>query len=277
MEKFNSNEKIKELRAKIKNITLDEMKKFSESWKTGYIAGLHKYSFFNYCIASFQLKADVTALAPFKKWAEKGFNVKKGQKAVQIFAPLIKEVEVELADGSTKKESQILGYRLVPVFDLSQTDGDISKLDVFSGGLVGNYVKGVSCISLEKIISLFNVPVEFFPVSSTGGNGWTDGKKIAILDRPDENDKIATYIHELAHYNLHFSKEENRLLDTATKEVEAETVSYLVSNAIGLENEKSAMYIKNWSDFSDKVRINKIMSVTEKILSKIFDSEIKPA
>lgn len=274
---FDGDAKIKELKEKIKNVSLAEMKVFCDSWKVGYFIGLHKYSFFNYSMANMQLNElgkNMTVIAPFKTWSDKGFHVNKGEKAVHVFAPIIKteksEVKNENGENETKENKKIKGFRLVPVFDIGQTDGDINKLEMDKGGLVGSWIIGNSKIDFNSLKNLFNIPVKMYPISNNTENGYTDGTTISLLEKP-ENELIATYIHELAHFNLHFSKlEDYERISKEAREVEAESVSYLVCSAIGLENTKAPLYIKGWGDFKDEVRIKKIMNVTEKILTAIF-------
>jgi len=259
---FNGDEKIKELKEKIKNVSLEEMKHFCDSWKVGYFVGLHKYSFFNYCMANMQLVEQgkpMSVIAPFKVWSDKGFHVKKGEKAVHVFAPIIKteksEVKTETGETETKENKKIKGFRLVPVFDIGQTDGDISKLEMNKGGLIGDWVLGNSKIDFNSLKNLFDIPVKIYPISNNTENGYTDGVTISLLEKSD-NEMIATYIHELAHFNLHFSKNDDyEKLSRDAKEVEAESVSFLVCSAIGLENTKAPLYIKGWGDFKDDIRI----------------------
>jgi hypothetical protein len=82
-----------------------------------------------------------------------------------------------------KEKKMLKGYRLVPVFDISQTDGDISKLTVETGGLTGKWTDGQSIINFEQLVEKFKIPVRIYPVSKNGENGSTDGKSISILKK----------------------------------------------------------------------------------------------
>ncbi len=277
MEKTTMNEKIKELQERVKSISFEELTEFSKSWKQGYFAGLHKYSFFNFCIANFQLKKQgkyASALASFKTWSDKGFRVKAGEKAVSVFAPILQKIEVKKIENGKeiKEDKKILkGYRLVPVFDISQTDGDISKLTVETGGLTGKWTDGKSIINFDNLVEKFKIPVEIYLVSKNGENGSTDGKTISILKKENE-EMITTLLHEIAHFNLHFGSNRKELTPEA-KECEAETVSYLVSIALGIDNKKSALYIKGWNENFENVSVKKIMNCTEKMLKTIFSTD----
>jgi len=271
--KANAKAKIADLKEKIKNTTPEEMALFAKSWVSGYINGLHRYSFYNYMIASFQLARQgkvITAIAPFKKWSEKERKVNKGEKALSVFAPIIVDEKDE--NGDKTGDRKLVGYRLVPVFDMSQTSGDLSKLDIKKGGLVGDWTAGKSNINFETLVKTFNIPTVVDVISNDGSNGWTDGKQIHVMDNNKDEQKIATYIHELAHFMLHFN-EDRKDFTTAVKEVEAETVSYIVCDALGFENKTSALYIKNHNkDIPEDFRTTKIISTCEKIMSQIIDN-----
>src|SRR5574343_2064272 len=120
-----------------------------------------------------------------------------------------------------KMEKKMLkGYRLVPVFDISQTDGDISKLTVETGGgLTGKWTDGQSIINFEQLVEKFKITVRIYPVSKNGENGSTDGKSISILKKENE-EMITTLLHEIAHFNLHFGIDRKNLTPEA-KECEA--------------------------------------------------------
>ena len=51
----------------------------------------------------------------YKAWKAEGRQVQKGQKSIRIFAPLTKKNE-------KTNDDEVFGFRLVPVFDISQTE-----------------------------------------------------------------------------------------------------------------------------------------------------------
>ena len=61
-------------------------------------------------------RPDATQVAGYKKWPELNRHVKKGETALRIFAPLVYKNEED--------EPEVRGFRLVSVFDVSQTDGE---------------------------------------------------------------------------------------------------------------------------------------------------------
>lgn len=60
-------------------------------------------------------RQDATVVGGFKQWQQAGRQVRQGQKALWIFAPSVKKAE-------TAGEADSVYFRLVPVFDVTQTE-----------------------------------------------------------------------------------------------------------------------------------------------------------
>ncbi len=190
----------------------------------------------------------------YKAW-KKDYNrtVKKGEKAMYILAPQKRIIEkyIDEETGEEVKKYQHY-YKSVPVFELSQTEGDPVPRNCNKNHLY----KIAAEYNVEDFISKVNVPVEFEELLEA--NGYTDGKRIAIGKHNNDLAAICTLFHELAHLHLHYdrgeelevySKSERRNL----KELEAETVSFMVSAALGIENNYSKEYIANWNDDEEDI------------------------
>ena len=74
----------------------------------------------------------------------------------------------------------------------------------------------------------------------------------------------------MAHYYLHFDKDRNELT-SATKELEAEAISYMVSSMIGIQNDESAAYIRNWAGNNSHELIKNKGSKLIRTAQKIID------
>jgi antirestriction protein ArdC len=72
----------------------------------------------------FLQRPDATVVAGFNKWKSLGRFVKKGEKAIAIFAPCKYKTKVEDEKGDEQVIHSIRGFRVVHVFDISQTEGD---------------------------------------------------------------------------------------------------------------------------------------------------------
>lgn len=87
----------------------------------------------------------------------------------------------------------------------------------------------------------------------------SDINKIAISNKLDNINRCATGIHEMAHADLHAkSSDKTRNM----KEVEAEAVSYIVSQHFGINTDvKSFNYLASWSTGRDLKELESSMSV----------------
>jgi hypothetical protein len=282
-------ERINDLKKKIAEVTPEQLAEFSRCWVIGRINGVRNYSLLNYAIASFQLKIRgiaPTIFAPFKFWKEHERWVREGEKAVYIFAPYLKKEKVSddesrsiLFSGDCKetgeKESDekiLKGWLTVPVFDYNQTEGkDLEADEYISGGLMGDYMSGEAVVMFNDIVPSVPFEVETYKFSNSGENGWTDGRKLYVLEKEDDREMVSTLVHEWAHSILHFDSDRKNLT-SSTKELEAETVAYVVCDCIGINSYKAPLYLKGWDQSLsgyENVRIEKVVSAIEKILGTI--------
>jgi len=168
-------------------------------------------------------------VAGFKKWQSKGRFVRKGEHGIPILAPIFTTVINK--DG--EEEQKLTGFKIVFVFDVSQTDGDPLP-------------DPPNWKSPEKNAELMNKLTKFaqdkgiqIQMKHIGHDiqGVSLGGKI-ILD-PEAGTK--TLIHEIAHELLHHK--ENVLSGCTHRELEAESVAYVVAKHFGLNELSSPNYV----------------------------------
>jgi hypothetical protein len=167
-------------------------------------------------------------VAGFKKWQSMGRFVRKGEYGIPILAPIISIVTNNLGE----EEQRLVGFKVVYVFDVSQTDGE-------SLPEPPNWKSPEKNAELQERLILFakskGIQVQ---IKSIGRDiqGVSVGGKI-LLD-PEAGTK--TLIHEIAHEMLHHV--ENVLSDNTTRELEAESVAYVVARHFGLNGLSSPNY-----------------------------------
>ena len=183
----------------------------------------------------------------YRQW-ENEFNrtVKKGEKAMYILAPQKKIIGKEVDEETGEVTKKYMTYfKSVPVFELSQTEGEPIPRNTTKNDLY----KSEKDLKLNDFIERCGITVEIEDL--TEANGYTNGKIIVIGRHNSDIAGICTLFHELAHYNLHYSNEDElELYENETvnfKELEAEAVSFMVSSALGISNEYSKRYITNWN------------------------------
>jgi antirestriction protein ArdC len=206
----------------------------------------HRYSFHN-TLMIFVQRPDATIVAGFNRWKSLGRRVKKGEKGIAIFAPCKYKTKVETDEGDEKTLQQIRGFRVVHVFDISQTEGEaLPDLDAVRPKLLdGTAPEGI----WEVLVAQANdAGFEVIRDQRGSENGYCDFSSKQIAVRPDvaPAQAIKTLIHELGHALLH-SEELPRSKEVA--EVEVESVAYIVCDALGLDSgDYSFAYVARWSD-----------------------------
>jgi hypothetical protein len=195
------------------------------------MARFHNYSFGNILQIARQ-RPTATRVAGFGKWKELGRFVKKGEKGIQILAPMVgyrRRKEEAEQESDSKPPRVLIGFRAVFVFDYAQTEGaDIPEFNhTISGEVGGNRDRLIAFLAEQNIALEFNERI-------APALGVSYGGKIALLPGQSKAQEFTTLVHETAHELLH--KAERRTFTTATvRETEAEAVAFVVGQAVGLE------------------------------------------
>ena len=211
---------------------------------TAYLTAMshfHNYSFGNILQIARQ-KPDATRVAGLYAWNQLGRRVKKGEKGIQILAPMIgvkRKPQEEAEKDLTRQNVPVLvGFRAAYVFDVSQTEGaELPEHASVHGDAGENRDRLIEFINAQGIELEFNERI-------APAMGMSYGGKIVLLPGQSKAEEFATLVHELAHEVLH--KAERRTQTTKTvRETEAEAIAFVVSKAVGLQTgTASADYIQ---------------------------------
>ena len=253
----------------------------------------HNYSFNNTLLIAMQ-KPDASLVAGFQSW-KNNFkrNVVKGEKGIKILAPSPFKIKQEMekidpatqkpvigADGKPVKEEKeitIPAFKVVSVFDVSQTEGkelpDIA-VDMLTGDV--ECFKDVFA-ALEKTSP---VPIGFEKIEGNShGYYHLEEKRIAIDDGMSELQTIKTAIHEIAHAKLHDidpnapKEEQAGRPDRRTREVQAESVAYAVCQHYGLDtSDYSFGYVAGWSSGRELDELKSSLETIRSTAAEIINS-----
>ena len=253
----------------------------------------HNYSFNNTLLIAMQ-KPDASLIAGFSAWKNNfGRNVMKGQKGIKILAPSPFKIkkEMEKIDPQTQKaiigkdgkpvteekEITIPAFKVVSVFDVSQTEGrEIPDIAVnMLTGDVEHYKEVFA--ALEKTSP---VPVGFEKIEG-GAHGYyhLEDKRIALDEGMSELQTLKTLIHEIAHAKLHdidlnapLEDLENRP-DRRTREVQAESIAYTVCQHYGLDtSDYSFGYVAGWSAGRELAELKSSLETIRSTAAEIINS-----
>lgn len=250
------------------------------------MARFPRYSLNNNLLIMMQ-KPDATLCQSFTGWREMNRFVKKGEKGIRILAPAPykKNVEKDVVDaagrpvmdgdGNPVKEStevKMMAFKPVSTFDISQTDGEPLPT-VGVDELVGN-IEGYPTL-FEAIKAVTPVPVEFEDIT-TGAKGYYNKteNRIAINDGMSEVQNVKTLLHEAAHQKLH-SVEALQMREgkpsRADKEVEAESVAYVVCQHFGINtSDYSFAYVAGWAEGKDMSQLKESLDTIRKAAGEMI-------
>jgi antirestriction protein ArdC len=205
------------------------------------LSKFHDYSFRNLLLIAIQ-RPDATYVAGFNRWKDLGRFVKKGEKGIAILAPLVyrKKRDESVGDDPPDNafERAIRGFKVVHVFDVSQTEGEELPEFASPDGDPGAKLK-----QLESLVRGQGITLNY-DVIPFGADGVSRGGEITV--RPDLSPAktFAVLVHELAHELMHKGERKTQIGRTV-KETEAEAVAYVVCTAIGLNaGSSSSDYIQ---------------------------------
>ena len=250
----------------------------------------HNYSFNNTLLITMQ-KPEATLVAGYQAWQKK-FNrhVKRGEKGIQIIAPapIREKQEIEKIDPVTKEpvigddgqpeteivEMVIPRFRVTTVFDVSQTEGEpIAELEVPE--LTGS-VQFYDTF-MQALQNISPVPISMMNVEGEAKGYYHQTEKyIAIKEDMSNVQTMKTGVHEVSHALLHDREvmdAEGVLKDQTTKEVEAESIAYIVCNHFGLDtSEYSFSYIASWCESRDMKALKASMDTIRKTSAEIIEN-----
>lgn len=203
-------------------------------------------------------KKDASAVASFNAWKKLGRHVQKGQKALKIWAPYQVTRKDEKGQPVLDKKGQEIKdtrFRLVPVFDVSQTEGKELPKPVYElEGTHQDYANLYRAAKETAAAKGVRLEISKEPMEAHGYYSPTENK-IVIRAGMSERETLSTIFHEMAHADLHNPKAlEGQKLTRTNKELQAESVAYVVANHYGLDTSSYSFgYLANWSNEPDSL------------------------
>lgn len=211
-------------------------------------------------------RPDATRVAGFRTWSALGRHVNKGEHGIAILAPCVyksdeagppaDESAGRNADPATDAETEqgvrrvLRGFKIVHVFDISQTDGEpLPNVEPthLDGDAPQPLLEHLTALTAEAGYQLERGPCR-------GANGYTDftTRVVRVIDTASPAQFVKTLAHELGHIR---ADHEHRFTDYATSiscrgqaEIEAESIAYLVTARAGLDaSAYSVPYLAGWS------------------------------
>ncbi|CAL8980262.1 hypothetical protein PROP_03092 [Propionicimonas sp. T2.31MG-18] len=222
-----------------------------------FAGSFHQYSFSNTCLI-LMAKPDATLVAGYRAWQTKGHQVRRGEQAIKVFAPVTRNVPLEDANGNPILDAngrqttlrQVVGVKLTSVFDASQVEPPPQIQRPQPTLLTGDAPAG-----LWDSLTVF-IASEGFTVTRGdcgSANGITDftAREVRIRADVDAAQSVKSLCHEAAHL-LTMDAVEIATYGArqcrGVAEVVAESVAYLVTQAHGLDSRQYTFnYVAGWA------------------------------
>lgn len=267
-----------------------------------------RYSFNNTVLVYLQ-KPDATFLAGYGKFRETyGHQVIQGEKGIKIFAPIIRKKKNNLIEGEIEKskdnkeekeEETIVGFRMLKIFDISQTKPIMEKTEEGNEIPCKKAQKLIDSLSYLKMVNLWaedeefqeellaaakdmiDIPVMEKELSPDLGGYFRfqdkDNLHIVLNNKFGITSRFTTLLHEWTHYHLHnpFKKETEWITEKfkkQDKEIQAESVAYIVAKHFGIDSSpESFKYVASWSKEKDIKDLKTSMEIIQKTAATFIE------
>jgi hypothetical protein len=255
----------------------------------------HDYSYRNTLLIHRQCPG-ATRVAGYRTWQQEfDRQVKKGESAIWIWAPITAPACPDCGnspsytdhEGCTYETPQdewatdVVGFKPVPVFDISQTEGepvpeletDARAGDADPSTVVDRLLAAHDALGVDVELV---VPTEWQYGRPNGICEYRDGDdrpRVAVEQRSDPAAVAGTLCHEYAHALLH---DEDDGIERETREVEAEAVAYIAGRRFGLDTDASSCYLAAWDgDAAETVkdRLQRISTTAQRIVEAVSETE----
>ena len=231
------------------------------------LSKFHKYSYGNVMLILMQCP-HASMVAGFQTW-KKEFqrSVKKGERGIRVLAPC--PVRRKLENPSDEPEDVYIPYfKQVTVFDISQTEGKELPAQIVTE-LAGNVNEYENLFN--RLVEYSGLPVAFEQLpEGYKGSFYREEQRIALSPGLSQSQTIKTLVHEIAHSKLHNDGEER---DRSTKEVEAESVAYVVCSHLGIDtSDYSFGYVAGWSKNKELPELKSSLEVIRATAAEMIDA-----
>ena len=211
----------------------------------------HTYSANNQILIAAQMP-EATIVAGYNSWMRNfDRHVKRGEKSITILAPMKIRIKVDTDKTDEygnviQEDKEGIKFRPVSVFDVSQTEG--KPLPQIISELTGEVSRYEQLLNAARQAAPYPIEIGAVEGSAKGWCNFTQ-EKIIIKEGMSEAQTLKTAFHETAHARIHAGDTDK---SREQKEVEAESIAYVVCNHFGLDtSDYSFGYVATWAGRQD--------------------------
>lgn len=233
-----------------------------------------------------------TLVKSYNAWKSAGYFVTKGAKASNIFAPnqvkgvynnegvfrtlkSLTDQEMAIVKSNDIKIHIKTFYKLVPVFDISQTNIPKEEYPEYLKNTISLNQPTDQLTAIKNLATSLSLEIKVDNLNSAGGTYDHSNKTITLNTLNNDSENVRVLLHELGHA-VAFNQYENMnniKFTVEEMEVHAEGIAYLTADYIGVDTlNESTKYISGYS-YKDKELFNKhsdfIIKCSNYLTSKI--------
>ena len=232
----------------------------------------HDYSIGNQILIMIQ-KPEATRVAGFSTWKDLGRWVRKGEKGIAILAPVMppkqkpEEREQDEAEAATEIEPRPVFFKVVYVFDVSQTEGKPLpefEVPVLTGEANERLFTDLLAHMRQKGVS---VDFESKPSLDPGVKGFYSHAGIWVRPEEPRAQQLKTLLHEVAHYYsegvFHIPRQDAETI--------AESAAFVVGTHFGFDTGvRSFPYVALWA--KDKKVLENNLGAIRRVSTTIIEA-----
>lgn len=217
-----------------------------------FARSFHQYSFGNRLLIMLQAP-EATAVAGYRAWQAKGYQVRRGERAIRVLGPVTRREPVLDAagnplfdaDGKPREVRRLVGVRPVSVFDIAQSDGPTPPEHPVPVLLTGQAPPGL-WDSLATLVADRGFRLELGDCEGANGLTLYSERVVRVRDDVDDAQAVKSLAHELGHVLATPDGADGGC--RGLREVEAESVAYMVTQAHGLDSgQYTFRYVTGWA------------------------------
>jgi hypothetical protein len=165
----------------------------SDEWRRwlDVASRFHTYSFGNQMLIMSQ-RPDATRVAGYRTWQSMGRQVRKGERGIRIFAPMV-------VKDRDDEDGTIVLFKVVSAFAYEQTDGD--PLPEMEWPILATMPDDRLYDQLVAVAESMKLTVSTTSTSTNGARGWylPTSRTITLVDTFPLASQARTLLHELSH------------------------------------------------------------------------------
>lgn len=229
-----------------------------------FFASFHQYSFHNKMLVYIQ-RPNATKVASFDSWKKIHRVVKKGAKGIMVMVPIFHAGQNPLKNKDAENTNPI-SFKVGYVYDIADTEatseeGNIPETPQWWGSNEPNETADAIFTLVTKAAAADGIKITYEDAKG-GEHGYSSGGHINISSSVQGAEKASVMIHEYAHELMHW-KEKSKFYagdevkgSKEMKELQAESVAYIVLTHYDIPAEHNTTYLALWNAKGDLIKKN---------------------